>query len=400
MRGKGASAPGKGNRSPEALRLCDTIVLNRFLKGNILTARERERIRMDREKLGEYRKRIDGIDGEIARLIAERVETAREIGRAKGGSSVYDPARENAVLTRARACCPGEYGDGVERIFRELISLCRSVQFPPRVAFLGPEGSFSHEGVLAAFGGSVELLPCPSFPEVFRSVEKGSASFGILPAENSIEGTVLPTMDAFVTAEKDISIQNEVSLPVHHVLASAGSSLKEIGEVLSHPQALGQCREWLQRNLPLAEQIPMGSTSAAALASVGRPERGAVCSALAAKNNGLNILGERIQDRGGNTTRFWVVGRGKAAPGERNKTSFLFNVEHRPGHLFSALQPLYDNGLNLTHIQSRPLSGSSFEYYFFIDVEGHIEDEPVRRALETMAGRTVFLRVLGSYPCR
>ena len=170
--------------------------------------------------------------------------------------------------------------------------------------------------------------------------------------------------------------------------------------MLSHPQALGQCREWLQRNLPLAEQVPVGSTSAAALASVGRPERAAVCSALAAKNNGLNILEERIQDRGGNTTRFWVVGRGKAAPGERNKTSFLFNVQHRPGHLFSALQPLYENGLNLTHIQSRPLSGSSFEYYFFIDVEGHMDDEPVRRALSSMSERTVFLRILGSYPCR
>ncbi len=355
---------------------------------------------MEREKLGEYREKIDRIDEAIGRLIAERAATAREIGRAKRGSPVYDPARENAVLARARTCCPGEDGEGVERIFRELISLCRSVQLPPRVAFLGPEGSFSHEGVLAAFGSSAELLPCPSFAEVFRAVEKGTAPQGVLPAENSIEGTVLPTMDAFVTAEKDIAIQNEVSIPVNHVLASAGNSLKEIKEVLSHPQALGQCREWLQRNLPLAAQIPVGSTSAAALASVGRPERAAVCSALAAKNNGLNILEERIQDRGGNTTRFWVVGRGKAAPGERNKTSFLFNVQHRPGHLFSALQPLYDNGLNLTHIQSRPLSGSSFEYYFFIDVEGHMDDEPVRRALSSMSERTVFLRILGSYPCR
>ena len=355
---------------------------------------------MDKEKLQHFREKIDTLDRQIAGLIAERAETAREIGRAKGGAPVYDPVRENQVIGRVLLACPDLDQEAVTRIYRELISLCRGVQYRPKAAFLGPEGSFSHEGVLAAFGGTVDSVPCGSFPDVVSAVDKGLADWGVLPAENSLEGTVLPTMDAFASAAKDIVIHNEISIKIEHVLASEGTSPEHIREVLSHPQALGQCREWLRSNLPGAEQVPAASTSAAAAACAGRPERAAVCSVLAASRCGLKILAEKIQDRGSNRTRFWVVGRETPRRGERNKTSFLFNVEHKPGRLFYALEPLYENGLNLTHIQSRPLSGSSFEYYFFIDVEGFLEDEPVRKALDTMRERTVFLRLLGSYPCR
>lgn len=355
---------------------------------------------MDKEKLLQLREKIDGLDKEIAGLIARRAETAREIGLAKGGAPVYDPAREALVIARVVEECPGLDSEAVERIYREVISLCRGVQHRPRVAFLGPEGSFSHEGVLTAFGGAVDLAPCLSFPEVFAAVDKGAADWGVIPAENSLEGTVLPTMDAFSSAPQDMVIHSEVSIAVDHMLASESRSLEDITEVLSHPQALGQCREWLRANLPRAAQVPVGSTSAAAAASVGRPERAAVCSALAARQSELNILAEKIQDRGRNTTRFWVVGRGTPKKGDKNKTSFLFNVEHKPGRLFYAMEPLYKEGLNLTHIQSRPLTGSPFEYYFFIDVDGHADDEPVRKALGAMRERTVFLRVLGSYPYR
>lgn len=355
---------------------------------------------MDKEKLLQLRDKIDGLDKEIAGLIARRAETAGEIGRAKGGAPVWDPAREAQVVARVVEECPGLDSEAVERIYREVISLCRGVQHRPRVAFLGPEGSFSHEGVLRAFGGAVDLVPQLSFPEIFTAVDKGTADWGVIPAENSLEGTVLPTMDAFVSAPQDMVIHSEVSIAVDHMLASEGKSLEDISEVLSHPQALGQCREWLRANLPRAAQVPVGSTSAGAAASVGRPERAAICSALAAGRSGLNILVEKIQDRGRNTTRFWVVGRGTPKRGDKNKTSILFNVEHKPGRLFYAMEALYQEGLNLTHIQSRPLTGSPFEYYFFIDVDGHREDEPVRRALEAMRERTVFLRVLGSYPYR
>ncbi|NLA90214.1 MAG: prephenate dehydratase [Synergistaceae bacterium] len=354
---------------------------------------------MDREKLGLYREKIDGLDRQIAALIVERAETAREIGRVKGSAPVYDPGREKQVIDRVVGECPGLDREAVARIYREVISLCRGVQYRPKAAFLGPEGSYSHEAVLAAFGGSVDLLPCASFPEILAMVDKGSADWGLLPAENSLEGTVLPTMDAFASAAADISIHSEVAIPVDHMLAAEAGALEEISEVLSHPQALGQCRDWLRKNLPLAEQVPAGSTSAAAASCVGRPGRAAVCSALAAAGSGLRVLAEKIQDRGRNSTRFWVVGRGTPKRGELNKTSFLFNVEHKPGRLFYALEPLYENGLNLTHIQSRPLTGSPFEYYFFIDVDGFIEDEPVKKALSAMAERTAFLRVLGSYPC-
>ncbi len=355
---------------------------------------------MEKEKLALLREKIDHLDTAIARLIGERADIARDIGKTKGGAPVYDPARENRVIEKVIGESPDLDKEGLTRIYRELISLCRSVQYRPRAAFLGPEGSFSHEGVLQAFGGAVDLVPCSSFPEIFSAVDKGAAQWGVLPAENSLEGTVLPTMDAFVAAGSEIVIHNEISIDVSHVLASEEKTMNSIKKVLSHPQALGQCREWLRTNLPWAEQIPAGSTSAAAAACGGNGGSAAICSVLAAERTGLNVLAEKIQDRGGNRTRFWVVGKGTPGRGERNKTSFLFNVEHRPGRLFYALEPLYENGLNLTHIQSRPLSGSPFEYYFFIDVEGFIGDEPVRKALEAMRERTVFLRILGSYPCR
>lgn len=354
---------------------------------------------MDVEWLRQCRERIDEIDGSIAALLSQRADVAREVGKAKGDAPVYDPAREGEVIARAAEACPGVERGAVERIYREIISVCRGVQHRPKVAFLGPEGSFSHEGALAAFGGAIDLLPCLSFVDVFTAVGKRSADWGVVPAENSLEGTVLPTMDAFSSSDKNICIQSEVSIVIDHNLASSEKNLDAIREVSSHPQALGQCREWLRTNLPSAAQIPAGSTSAAAASVAGALGRAAVCSALAARNNGLNILAEKIQDRGRNTTRFWTVGFGTPRKGERNKTSFLFNVEHRPGSLFRTMEPLYLNGLNLTHIQSRPLSGSPFEYYFFIDVEGHVDEPHVRKALDIMRERTAFLRLLGSYPC-
>ena len=362
---------------------------------------------MDAEKLRECREKINEIDGSIAALLSQRADVAREVGRAKGDAPVYDPAREGEVIARVAEACPGMDRSAVERIYREIISVCRGVQHRPKVAFLGPEGSFSHEGALAAFGGAIDLLPCLSFVDVFTAVEKRSADWGVVPAENSLEGTVVPTMDAFASqaglldssSHNNICIHSEISIAIDHHLASPEKNLDAIREVFSHPQALGQCREWLRTNLPSAAQIPAGSTSAAAASVAGAPGRAAVCSALAARNNGLNILAEKIQDRGRNTTRFWTVGFGTPRKGERNKTSFLFSVEHRPGSLFRAMEPLYLNGLNLTHIQSRPLSGSVFEYYFFIDVEGHIDEPHVRKALDVMRERTAFLRLLGSYPC-
>ncbi len=355
---------------------------------------------MDAEKLRECRERIDEIDRGIAALLSRRMKVAIEVGAAKKGAPAYCPARESEVVDRVAAACEGVERRLVERIYREIISACREVQGPLRVAFLGPEGSFSHEGALAVFGSGIKPVPCQSFVDVLAAVEKGAAERGVVPAENSLEGTVLPTMDAFASLTGTaLSIQSEMSIAIDHCLASQETALDGIREVFSHPQALGQCREWLRLNLPSAVQIPAGSTSAAAAVTADRPGRAAVCSALAARANGLNILAEKIQDRGRNTTRFWTVGFGAARMGAKNKTSILFNVEHRPGTLFHAMEPLYLNGLNLTHIQSRPLSGGEFEYYFFIDVDGHVDEPHVRKALDEMRSRTSFLRLLGSYPC-
>ncbi|MDI9370871.1 MAG: prephenate dehydratase [Synergistaceae bacterium] len=355
---------------------------------------------MSSEELRECRERIDEIDLEIASLLSRRVKVAFEAGIAKKGGQVYDPAREGEVIERVAAAAEGVDRRAVEHIYREILSACRAVQRRPRVAFLGPEGSFSHEGALASFGSEMMPVYCTSFVDVFAEVEKGKADWGVVPAENSLEGTVLPTMDAFASLQgTELSIQRELSISIDHNLASGENRLEDILEVFSHPQALGQCREWLRANLPSAIQIPAASTSAAAALAVGSRGRAAVCSELAAGNNELNVLARKIQDRGRNTTRFWTVGFGNPGMGERNKTSILFNVSHTPGSLFRAMEPIYTNGLNLTHIQSRPLSGSPFEYYFFIDIEGHVEEPHVRNALDEMRERASFIRLLGSYPC-
>ena len=355
---------------------------------------------MSSEELHECRRRIDEIDLEIASLLSRRVRVAREAGAAKQGGPVYDPARESEVVENVAAAAAEVDRSAVEQIYREILSACRAVQQRLRIAFLGPEGSFSHEGALAAFGS--ELIPVfhTSFVDVFAAVDKGEADWGVVPAENSLEGTVLPTMDAFASSSGvGLSIHSELSISIDHNLASSEKRLEDIREVFSHPQALGQCREWLRTTLPFALQIPSGSTSAAAFLVAGRRGRAAVCSELAARNNGLNILAGRVQDRGRNTTRFWTIGFGTPRMGAKNKTSILFNVSHTPGSLFNAMEPIYKNGLNLTHIQSRPLSGSPFEYYFFIDIEGHTDEPHVGKALEEMKERTPFLRLLGSYPC-
>jgi len=236
---------------------------------------------MDVEWLRQCRERIDEIDGSIAALLSQRADVAREVGKAKGDAPVYDPAREGEVIARAAEACPGVERGAVERIYREIISVCRGVQHRPKVAFLGPEGSFSHEGALAAFGGAIDLLPCLSFVDVFTAVGKRSADWGVVPAENSLEGTVLPTMDAFSSSDKNICIQSEVSIVIDHNLASSEKNLDAIREVSSHPQALGQCREWLRTNLPSAAQIPAGSTSAAAASVAGARGRAAVGRAAA-----------------------------------------------------------------------------------------------------------------------
>ncbi|MCF7936357.1 MAG: prephenate dehydratase, partial [Synergistales bacterium] len=284
-------------------------------------------------------------------------------------------------------------------IQQEIIALCRAVQSPPGVACMGPEGSFSHQAALKAVGHGANLHFVDGPREVFRALENRETELGLVPVENTIEGVVYAALDAFAASPPELQVLREIRLPIRHVLGTHAGDLKEIREVRSHPQALAQCRRWLDSHLPGIPRTPAASTSAAARAAAAESSIAAVCSELAAQANSLPALAQNIQDEAHNTTRFWVVGRRGAAAGPENKTSLLFVVSHTPGSLLYALDPVREEGLNLMLIQSRPLPGNPFEYLFFVDLEGHLEEQPVAQTIESMRSRCFRLRVLGSYPC-
>jgi len=350
------------------------------------------------EDLYALRQRIESVDEGMLRLLEERVQLAKEIGKVKGGDCIYDPVRETEVIERLCRLAEGLDPRFVSLLFREVISFCRSVQRPTRVACMGPEGSFSHEAVISFLGRFVDVVFVENPAEVFDYVSKDKAGIGVVPVENTTEGTVYSTLDAFAAAEPGISVMGEGQIPIRLVLASMEEDMANIEEVYSHPQPFGQCRNWLYKNLPGARQIPTSSTSFAANLARTSKKSAAICGRLAAELSGLKILEEGIEDQPYNATRFWLIGRAVARPSERSKTSILFNVAHKPGTLFQALEPLYLAGLNLTLIQSRPLPGNPFEYFFFVDFEGDMESQNVKEALNIMKSRVERLRVLGSYP--
>lgn len=351
---------------------------------------------MNKEDLNLLRSQIDEIDRSIAKLLGERLETAKSIGIAKGDGPIYDPVRETEIIEKFTKLLPQGDSQSLASIHREIISMCRSAQAKLKVACMGPEGSFSQQALLKALGHGVDPLFVDSPGGVFASIEDGRCGLGIVPVENSIEGVVCPTLDGFASAPKAF-IVGELTIPIRHVLASGGEGLREVGEVRSHPQALAQCRQWLDANLPGVPRIPVATTSAAAAMAALDTSVAAVCSGLAAELNGLTVLRAGIQDQKNNTTRFWLIGREPARSGDKEKTSLLFSIPHKPGAMLDALEPLREAQVNLTLIQSRPMPGNPFEYLFFVDFVGTSEAELIVEALEKMRNRCCHLRILGSY---
>jgi len=352
-----------------------------------------------RHGIGVLRAKIDRIDEEIIGLVGQRAQYAREIGRIKRrlGLPIYDPTREKEILERFQDNNQtGLSNDTLRAILREIISACRSVQSVLRVAYLGPEGTFAHAAALKCFGRGAELAPFDTMTEVFEEVESGGSSYGVVPIENSTEGSVGHTMD--LLAERDIPVCGEVLLKVSHALMSKEPSLDLVTRIYSHPQALAQCGNWLARHLFGRERIPTESTAAAAV--VAGHEKGAavVGSVLLAERYGLKVLAEGIQDRSRNATRFFILGRGAPEASGKDKTSMVFATKHRPGMLHRALAPLASRDVNITRIESRPGKRVMWEYIFFIDVEGHVSDPRLRAALEEMSRYTEWHKVLGSYP--
>jgi len=348
--------------------------------------------------LDEYRKRIDTLDTEIVTHLNERIRCAMEIGRLKQETDapVYVPAREMQVFEKVMGLNEGPLSDShLRAIYREIMSAAISMELESSIAFLGPTTTFTHQAALSKFGQSLKYLPCETIEQIFEEVEKGSAQYGVVPIENSIEGGVTSTQDRLTRTP--LKVTAELYMPIHHCLiVQPGVAQPEI--IYSHPQALAQCRNWLAKHYPHAELLPTRSTASASEKVKMDPKAAAIASRLAAEDFGLEILAENIQDISGNTTRFLVLGREYGPPSGKDKTSVFFGVRHATGALFKSLEPLHRAGLNLTKIESRPSKQRAWEYTFFVDLEGHADDPEVKAVLDELSENCLEFTILGSYP--
>lgn len=350
--------------------------------------------------LQDLRNSIDEIDRKILELVNERGRIALEVsGHKKENSlSIYDPAREKQIEKKIKETNPGPLSDSfVISIFREIISGCRALQKPTRIAYLGPEGSFSNQAAFHNFGSSSALIPVSNFEEVFEVVQKGRAEFGIVPVENSVEGSIGSILDMLL--EWDLKICAEYYERIGHFLLSISGNIEEVVKVASHPQALGQCRKWLGKNLENVEYIETPSTAAAARMAAEDSKIAAVAGEYAASLYGLEIIQSHIEDSTQNTTRFIIIGYKTPPPTGEDKTSVVFAIKDKPGALHKSLfLPFANANINLTKIESRPSKSRPWEYVFFVDFIGHQEDEKVQAVLQEVEKSCIFLKILGSYP--
>jgi chorismate mutase/prephenate dehydratase len=351
-------------------------------------------------KLARLRERIDAVDRAILERLNERAKWVVEVGRLKQsrGASVYEEAREKRIVSVLVENNPGPFpNDGISPVFREIISATRSLEDALSIAYMGPEGTFSHEAANLKFGRLAALEPVPSIGDVFDAVERGTASLGIVPVENTTEGIVTRALDAL--ADSDVSICGEVLLPISNHLASRSGRIEDVRRVASNSQPLAQCRRWLDRNLPGLERLETTSTTVAAQLAAKDESIAAICSAGAVESNGLKTIEASIEDRRDNTTRFLVIGKQQPEPTGNDLTSAVFTIrKDEPGGLHRLLQPFADEGINLTSIQLRPIRGKPWEYLFFLDLEGHRREPRVERALAQVASVAHSHRVLGSFP--
>lgn len=354
---------------------------------------------MPAKTIDRLRRRIDRIDDQILDLLAKRASAAREIGRAKAvdGRGVYVPAREKKILDRLNGRRGNLPAPVVRAVFREVISACRSLERGIRVAYLGPEATYSHMAAREQFGAGTDFVPADSIPQVFEEVERGGAEFGVVPIENSTDGVVTHTLDRFL--ESPLRIAAEICLDVNHCLLSKDGDGGNVRRIVSHPQGLAQCRRWIAAHHPRATLHETASTAAAAREAAQHGEVAAVASALAAEVYGLTVLAENIQDLSFNATRFVVIGPDDSAdPSGDDKTSAVFSIRDEVGILHHMLEPFAENRINLTRIESRPLKGKPWEYVFFLDFLGHRKERRVGRALAKLERSCQMLKVLGSYP--
>lgn len=352
--------------------------------------------------LEEIRDAIDRIDGEVIRLVNERAGLAQAAAEAKrdrdgADTPLYRPDREAQLLRRAAAQNPGPLRDAdVQRIVAEVVSACRALELPIRVAFLGPVGTYTEAAALKHFGHAVSTHPQATIDGVFREVESGACDFGVVPRENSTEGVVNHTLDSFVGSS--LSICGEVLLPIHHCLMSRAPDLSAVQRVYSHQQSLAQCRKWLDANLAQVERAPVSSNAEAARLLSDDPHGAAIAGQVAAEAYDLPVLAASIEDEPDNTTRFMVIGREAVQRSGEDRTAIMFSFANRPGGLHDAIEVFALRGIDMTRIESRPSRLERWNYNFFVDIAGHRDDAGVAEALEQLRVRTQHFKILGSFP--
>ncbi|KFE48388.1 MULTISPECIES: prephenate dehydratase [Pseudomonas] len=360
---------------------------------------------MSEQELKALRVRIDSLDEKVLELISERARCAQEVARVKMSSLAegevpvfYRPEREAAVLRRVMDRNRGPLSnEEMARLFREIMSSCLALEQPLKVAYLGPEGTFTQAAAMKHFGHAVISLPMAAIDEVFREVVAGAVNFGVVPVENSTEGAVNHTLDSFL--EHDMVICGEVELRIHHhLLVGESTKTESITRIYSHAQSLAQCRKWLDAHYPNVERVAVASNAEAAKRVKGEWNSAAIAGDMAAGLYGLTRLAEKIEDRPDNSTRFLIIGNQEVPPTGDDKTSIIVSMSNKPGALHELLVPFHENGLDLTRIETRPSRSGKWTYVFFIDFVGHHKDPLVKAVLEKISSEAVALKVLGSYP--
>ncbi len=353
-----------------------------------------------KESVDALRKKIDQVDEKIVEILNQRASLAQKIGHTKneGKKEIYVPSREKQIFQRISTLNRGPLSEqAIRSIYREVLSASRSLEAAIRIAYFGPEATFTHMAARERFGSSTTFIPAPSITDVFQEVSQGRVEYGVVPVENSTEGVVTNTLDMLV--EADVRICAEVSLEIHLYLLSRSGRHEDILRIVSHPQALAQCRRWLASHFPQAAVAEVASTAQAAQMAVEDKTVAAIASELAKDYYGLNVAEANIEDQANNMTRFLVIGNQDPKPSGDDKTSIVFSVKDEVGILHRMLEPFAKSRINLTKIESRPLKHKPWEYLFFLDIEGHREEPRIQKALKKLEKSCVFIKVLGSYPC-
>ncbi len=351
--------------------------------------------------LSEIREKIDRLDGELLRLLNERADLVHEVGivKRKDDLDIYAPEREEQLLQRLVKANEEAEGrlpaSAIRAIYREIMSAALALESNLTIAYLGPDGTWTHQAALNKFGASVNYAPQANIPDVFDEVARGRAHYGVVPIENSTEGAVNHTLDVFTDSSSKICAQ--ILLKIENCLM-ANIPREEIKFLYSHPQVFGQCRDWLRHHLPHAELIEVSSTTKAAEVAAGKPAAAALGGKLAAELHKLEVLEENIQDSATNTTRFLVIGNRTCPSTGSDRTSLMFSVRDRPGSLYSALKPFNEFDINMSKIESRPSRRQDWEYFFFVDVKGHCSNPKLIAALEELEKHCTLVKILGSYP--